>query len=157
MQLNIKKNFNFRELFFLLIFLTLSSSVIYSKEIVINGTGITNVSGLTFSDGSKFSLFTSNGHWKSSSGDYGLSDCYGTLKNNKNNDVQFEVFCNMKAQDEEAFIMKFYRNKGSQDVGTGKAVIVDASKRFKYLLNADCNHAITYIKKNYFAIQKCKL
>ena len=36
----------------------------------------------------------------------------------------------MIAQDEEYFIMKFFRNKGSQDVGTGKAVIVDATKRF---------------------------
>ena len=69
----------------------------------------------------------------------------------------FEVFCNMIAQDEESFIMKFYRNKGSQDVGIGKAVIVDASKDLNIFLNADCNHAITYIKKDYFAIQKCKL
>ena len=157
MQPKIKKIFNFRELLFLLIFLSLASSVTYSNEIVINGTGTSNVSGLTFSDGSKFRLFTSKGHWRASSGDYGLSDCYGTLKNDENDDVQFEVFCNMLAQDEENFVMKFYRNKGSQEVGTGKAVIVDATKRFKYLLSADCNHAITYIKKDYFAIQKCKL
>ena len=110
-----------------LIFLTLASSVTYSNEVVINGTGTSNISGLTFSDGSKFRLFTSKGHWRASSGDYGLSDCYGTLKNDKNDDVQFEVFCNMIAQDEEAFVMKFYRNKGSQDVGTGKAIIVDLS------------------------------
>ena len=157
MQPKIKKIFNFRELLFLLIFLSLASSVTYSNEIVINGTGTSNVSGLTFSDGSKFRLFTSKGHWRASSGDYGLSDCYGTLKNDESDDVQFEVFCNMLAQDEENFVMKFYRNKGSQEVGTGKAVIVDATKRFKYLLSADCNHAITYIKKDYFAIQKCKL
>ncbi len=157
MQPKIKNIFNFRELLFLLIFLTLASSISYSKEIVINGTGVSNISGLTFSDGSKFRLFTSQGHWRATSGDYGLSDCYGTLKNDKNDDVVFEVYCNMIAQDEEYFIMKFFRNKGSQDVGTGKAVIVDATKRFKYLLNADCNHAITYIKKDYFGIQKCKL
>ena len=157
MQFIIKIIFNFKELIFLLVFLSLASSISYSKEIVINGTGIANVSGLTFSDGSKFSLFSSQGHWRASSGDYGLSDCYGTLKNDKKGDVKFEVFCNMIAQDEENFVMKFYRNKGLQDVGTGKALIVDATKRFKYLLSADCNHAITYIKKNYFAIQKCKL
>ena len=157
MRSKIKKFFNFRELFFLIIFLTLASSVTYSNEVVINGTGTSNVSGLTFSDGSKFRLFTSQGHWRASSGDYGLSDCYGTLKNDINDDVVFEVYCNMIAQDEEYFIMKFFRNKGSQDVGTGKAVIVDATKRFKYLLNADCNHAITYIKNDYFGIQKCKL
>ncbi len=157
MQPIIKIIFNFKELIFLLIFLTLATSISYSKEIIINGTGISKTSGLTFSNGSKFRLFTSQGHWRASSGDYGLSDCYGTLKNDANDDVQFEVFCNMIAQDEENFVMKFYRNKGSQDVGTGKAVIVDATKRFKYLLSADCNHAITYIKKDYFAIQKCKL
>ena len=157
MRSKIKKFFNFRELFFLIIFLTLASSVTYSNEVVINGTGTSNVSGLTFSDGSKFRLFTSKGHWRASSGDYGLSDCYGTLKNDENDDVQFEVFCNMIAQDEENFVMKFFRNKGSQDVGTGKAVIVDASERFKFLLNADCNHAITYIKNEYFGIQKCKI
>ncbi len=157
MQSKIKKTFNFRELLFLLIILTLASSVTHSNEVIINGTGTSNVSGLTFSDGSKFRLFTSKGHWRASSGDYGLSDCYGTLKNDENDDVQFEVFCSMISQDEENFIMKFFRNKGSQDVGTGKAIIVDATEKFKYLLNANCNHAITYIKKEYFAIQKCKL
>lgn len=157
MQPKIKKTFNFRELLFLLIFLTLASSLTCSNEVVINGTGTSNVSGLTFSDGSKFRLFTSKGHWRASSGDYGLSDCYGTLKNDENDNVQFEVFCSMIAQDKENFIMKFFRNKGSQNVGTGKALIVDATERFKYLLNANCNHAITYIEKEYFTIQKCKL
>ena len=153
----IKIIFNFKELIFLIVFLSLASSISYSDDVVINGTGTSNVSGLTFSDGSKFRLYTSQGHWRASSGDYGLSECYGTLKNDKNDDVQFEVFCNMIAQDEENFVMKFFRNKGSQDAGTGKAVIVDATERFKYLLNANCNHAITYIKKNFFGIQKCKL
>ena len=157
MQPKIKKFFNFREFLFLLFFFTLAPSITYSNEVVINGTGTSNVSGLTFSDGSKFSLFSSKGHWRASSGDYGLSNCYGTLKNDKNDDVQFEVFCDMIAQDEENFVMKFFRNKGSQDIGTGKAIIVDASERFKFLLNANCNHAITYIKKEYFGIQKCKL
>ena len=95
---------------FLLIFFTLASSLTFSNEFVINGTATSDVNGLTFSDGSKFRLFTSKGHWRASSGDYGLSDCYGTLKNDKNDDVQFEVFCSMVAQDEENFIMKFYRN-----------------------------------------------
>ena len=95
MQLKIKKFFNLKELIFLLFFFNLASSVTYSNEIIINGTGLSNISGLTFSDGSKFSLFTSQGHWRASSGDYGLSDCYGTLKNDKNDDVQFEVFCNI--------------------------------------------------------------
>ena len=157
MQPEIKKTFNIRELLFLLIFLTLASSLTYSNEFVINGTATSDVTGLTFSDGSKFRLFTSKGHWRASSGDYGLSDCYGTLENDKNDDIQFEVFCSMIAQDEENFIMKFYRAKGSQSVGIGKAIIVDGSKKYEYLISIECNHAITYIKDDYFGIQKCKI
>ena len=41
--------------------------------------------------------------------------------------------------------------------GIGKAVIVDASNKYEYLLNIECNHAITYIKDDYFGIQKCKI
>ena len=151
-----KKNFNFKELFFLLFLFMLASSIIYSKEFRVDGTGTTSVSGITFSDGSRFRLFTSKGHWRASSGDYGLSDCHGTLKNSADEDVEFEVFCNMVDQDEERFIMKFYRAKGSQSSGIGKATIVDVSKKYNYLLNIECNHAITYIKDDYFGIQKCK-
>jgi len=55
----IVKHFTF---IFLLIFLTLASSVTYSNEIVINGTATSDVSGITFFDGSQFRLFISKGH-----------------------------------------------------------------------------------------------
>ena len=134
-----------------------TSFVAYTKELRIDGTGTRKVAGITFSDGSSFRLFTSKGHWRASSGDYGLSDCHGTLKNSANKDVEFEVFCNMIDQDEENFIMRFHRAKGSQSAGIGKAVIVDGSKKYEYLINIECNHAITYIKDDYFGIQKCKI
>ena len=50
-----------------------------------------------------------------------LDNCYGTLKNDKNKDVQFEVFCKMIAHDDESFVMKFLNS--SQNVGTGKATL----------------------------------
>ena len=51
--------------------------------------------------------------------------------------------------------MKFKRDRGFQDSGIGNAKIIETSKKYEYFLNATCNHAITYIDKDYFAIQKC--
>ena len=60
----------------IVILLITFSSLSTAGDFKVDGTGSSNISGFTFSDGSKFSLYTSNGHWKSSSGDYGLSNCY---------------------------------------------------------------------------------
>ena len=153
----IKNVFYMKKVYLFLILFMFTSFVASAKELRIDGTGTRKVTGITFSDGSSFRLFTSKGHWRASSGDYGMSDCHGTLKNNANEDVEFEVFCKMIDQDEENFIMKFYRAKGSQSSGIGKAIIVDGSKKYAYLINIECNHAITYIKDDYFGIQKCKI
>ena len=94
---------------------------------------------------------------KASSGDYGTVKCFGTLKNDKKDKVQFEVFCKHVSQKKEHFVMKFSRGIGTQDSGIGNALITETSKKFEYLLNLECKHAITYIEKHYFAMQKCKL
>ena len=88
----IKNVFYMKKVYLFLILLMTTSFVAYTKELRIDGTGTRKVAGITFSDGSSFRLFTSKGHWRASSGDYGLSDCHGTLKNSVNKDVEFEVF-----------------------------------------------------------------
>ena len=139
------------------IFLLIINSISFAKEFTIDTSGSSEIEGLTFNDSSKFSLFKSNGYWKSSSGDYGTVKCFGTLKNDKENNVEFEVFCKHVSQQKEYFILKFFRGLGTQDSGIGKAVVVETSKNFENLLNSECKHAITYIEKDYFAMQKCKL
>lgn len=53
--------------------------------------------------------------------------------------------------------MKIYRDSEYQESGAGRAKIVDASKNYSYLLEAECSHAVTYLKSSdYFAMQKCK-
>ena len=64
-------------------------------------------------------------------------------------------FCHI-SQEKEHFILKFFRGAGTQDSGTGQAEVIETSKKFEYLLNAECKHAITYLDKDYFALQKCK-
>ena len=139
------------------IFLLLLSSFSFTKEFTVDTSGSSETEGLTFNDNSKFRLYKSNGYWKSSSGDYGTVKCFGTLKNDKKDNVQFEVYCKHVSQQKEHFVMKFFRGIGTQNFGTGKAIVTEASKKFEYLLNLECKHAITYIEKDYFAMQKCLL
>ena len=127
-----------------------------ANQITIDMTGKAEFSGLSFKDKSRYRLFKSNGYWKSSKGDYGLHECFGTLKNNKNNDASFNVFCKNTSQNNEYFILKIYRGTKYEDSGAGKATIIETSEVYEYLLSAECDHAITYIKENYFAMQKCR-
>ena len=141
----------------ILILILLINSDSFAKEFILDTSGNSEIEGITFNDNSKFRLYKSNGYWKSSSGDYGTAKCFGTLKNDKKDNVEFEVYCKHISQQKEYFIMKFFRGVGTQDSGIGKATVTETSKKFEYLLNLECNHAITYIEKDYFAMQKCKL
>ena len=140
----------------ILTFLLIINSNSFAAEFKLDTSGSSEIEGITFNDNSKFSLYKSKGYWKASSGDYGTVKCFGTLKNNKDNSVEFEVYCKHTSQDKQHFVMKFLRGVGTQDAGIGKAKITETSKKFDYLLNLECNHAITYIEEDYFAIQKCK-
>ena len=139
----------------LLVFLIICLKSTYASEIIINTTGKAEISGITFKDESKFRLYKSNGHWKSSSGDYGLHKCYGTLVNDSNNEAQFEVYCKYTSQENEYFILKIVRDTEYQESGLGKATIIETSKKYMFFINAECKHAITYIDQDYFALQKC--
>ena len=139
----------------IILFITINS-FINADEFLIDGTGKAEMVGITFNDKSKYRIYKSSGHWKASSGDYGLSECFGTLRNYDDDKVNFEVYCKLLAQDNEHFIMEFATKRDNQESGVGKATIIEVSKKYKFLINAKCNHAITYIELNYFSIQKCK-
>ena len=141
----------------ILILLLFKNSYSFAKEFTLDTSGSSEIEGITFNDNSKFRLFKSNGYWKSSSGDYGTVKCFGTLKNDPEDNVQFEVYCKHISQEKEHFVMKFFRGVGTQDSGIGRATVTETSKKFEYLLNLECKHAITYIEQDYFALQKCKL
>ena len=141
----------------ILIFIFLvNSNILANDEFELDTTGASEIEGITFNDNSKFRLYKSKGYWKASSGDYGTVKCFGTLYNDRKENVQFEVYCKHISQEKEHFILKFFRGAGTQDSGTGKAEVIETSKKFEYLLNAECKHAITYLDKDYFALQKCK-
>ena len=141
----------------LLIITILSVSFVSADEIIFEITGKAEINGFTFNDNSSYKLYKSNGHWKSSSGDFGLHECVGTVTNNKNNMTGFNVYCKNISQKDDYIIMKIFRGSEYQESGAGQAKIIEASKNYTYLVGAECSHAITYLKtSDYFAIQKCK-
>ena len=48
-------------------------------EITFECTGKADINGYTFNDNSSYKLYRSNGHWKSSTGDFGLHACLELL------------------------------------------------------------------------------
>ena len=141
----------------ILIFTVIFVSYGKTNEIIFEGTGKADINGYTFNDNSSYKLYRSNGHWKSSTGDFGLHTCLGTVTTNKNGKNGFNVYCKNISQKDDYFIMKIYRDSQYQESGAGRAKIVEASKNYSYLLGAECSHAVTYLKSSdYFAMQKCK-
>ena len=128
-----------------------------ADEITIEGTGKADISGYTFSDNSSYKLYRSNGHWKSSTGDFGLHTCLGTVTNSMGGKSGFDVYCKNISQKDDYFIIKIFRDSEYQESGAGSAKIIETSKNYSYLLGAECSHAVTYLKSSdYFAMQKCK-
>ena len=126
-------------------------------EITFEASGKADINGYTFNDNSSYKLYRSNGHWKSSTGNFGLHNCLGTVTNSKDGKSGFDVYCKNISQKDEYFIMKIYRDSEYQESGAGRATIVETSKNYSYLLGAECSHAITYLKSSdYFAMQTCK-
>ena len=152
MVLKIKFN---KKLPLILIFLLVSFGK--AGQITFEASGKADISGYTFNDNSSYKLYRSNGHWKSSTGDFGLHTCLGTVTNSKEGKSGFDVYCKNISQKEDYFIMKIYRDSEYQESGAGRASIVEASKDYSYLIGAECSHAVTYLKSSdYFAMQKCK-
>ena len=112
---------------------SLLSSFSFAKEFIVDTSGKSVTEGITFNDNSKFRLYKSKGYWKSSSGDYGTAKCFGTLKNDKENKVQFEVYCKHISQEKEHFVLKFSRGSGTQDSGIGKALVTETSEKFEFV------------------------
>ena len=54
-----------------------------AEDFIIEFTGKAEITGLNFSDKSSYKLYTSEGYWKSSFGDYGKVTCFGDINKNK--------------------------------------------------------------------------
>ena len=53
--------------------------------------------------------------------------------------------------------MKIYRDSEYQESGAGRAIIVETSNNYSYLIGAEGSYAVAYLKSSdYFAMQKCK-
>ena len=144
-----------KKLIFILIFVFVSFGK--AGQITFEASGKADISGYTFNDNSSYKLYRSNGHWKSSTGDFGLHTCLGTVTKSKGGKSGFDVYCKNISQKDDYFIIKIFRDSEYQESGAGRGKIIEASKNYSYLLGAECSHAVTYLKSSdYFSMQKCK-
>ena len=128
-----------------------------SSEITFEVTGKADINGYTFNDNSSYKLYKSSGHWKSSTGDFGLHTCLGTVTTSKNNKNGFNVYCRYVSQEDDYITIKIYRDSEYKESGAGKAKIIEVTENYSFLLGSECSHAVTYLKSSdYFAMQKCK-
>tara|TARA_X000000950_G_scaffold267504_1_gene344057 strand:- start:1318 stop:1752 length:435 start_codon:yes stop_codon:yes gene_type:complete len=127
-----------------------------ANNITFEGFGNADISGFSFNDNSSYKLYKSNGHWKSSTGDFGLHECLGTVRTDKNNKNDFDLYCKYISQLNDYFIVMISRDSEYKESGSGKGLIIETSAGYKYLLQAKCSHAVTYLGSDYFAMQKCK-
>ena len=128
-----------------------------SSEITFEATGKADINGYTFNDNSSYKLYKSSGHWKSSTGDFGLHTCLGTVTTSKNNKNGFNVYCRYVSQEDDYITIKIYRDSEYKESGAGKAKIIEVTENYSFLLGSECSHAVTYLKSSdYFAMQKCK-
>ena len=142
---------------FILFITLLFASVGNTGEITFEASGKADINGYTFNDNSSYKLYRSNGHWKSSTGDFGLHTCLGTVTKSKSGKSGFDVYCKNISQRNDYFIIKIFRDSEYQESGAGRGKIIEASKNYSYLMGAECSHAVTYLKSSdYFSMQKCK-
>ena len=108
-----------------------------SSEITFEATGKADINGYTFNDNSSYKLYKSSGHWKSSTGDFGLHTCLGTVTTSKNNKNGFNVYCRYVSQEDDYITIKIYRDSEYKESGAGKAKIIEVTENYSFLL---CNH-----------------
>lgn len=126
-----------------------------AEDFIIEFTGKAEITGLNFSDKSSYKLYTSEGYWKSSFGDYGKNTCFGVIKKNYLGAINLELICELISKDGSIAWQKVTRNSDDQTAGVGKVLFFDGTKRLKNLIGVTCTHAVTYVEDAYFVMHKC--
>ena len=127
-----------------------------AEDFLLEFTGKAETKGFSFSDNSSYKLYTSEGYWKSSFGDYGKNSCFGDITKNSLEAINLELICQLQSKDGSIAWQKVTRNSESQKAGVGQVIFFDGTKRLTNLVGVTCTHAVTYVEDAYFVMQKCK-
>tara|TARA_X000000950_G_scaffold249816_1_gene309985 strand:+ start:2271 stop:2702 length:432 start_codon:yes stop_codon:yes gene_type:complete len=117
-------------------------------------SGFTEIKKLNFNSNDEAINFNNYGTWEDSLGNYGEGKCQGmsTIEDNQN-DMKF--YCEYTDQDNDKMIGKGIR-KSDINAGVGKMIMIDGEGKWKKMIGAECDYAIKYKGRVFFAAQKCK-
>ena len=108
---------------------------------------------ITYQDRSIFKIVHPTGYQKDSDGNFGNFSCIGWVKNIKDKE-SLEVNCEALDNEKERFWVILKR---SSEIGAGVGITtyIDATDKYKKLLNKKCKYAINYFQTGFFYKQVC--
>ena len=123
---------------------------LYSESYKLEWTGDMKFSkSITYQDKSVFKIVQPAGYWEDSEGNFGNFNCIGWVKNIQGNE-SLEVNCEALDNEKDRFWVILNRNNTDVGVGVGKTTYIDATGKYKKLINRECNYAINYFQEAFF-------
>ena len=142
------------KVFYTIIIIFLYISNTYSKSYELEWTGdMEFTKSITYQDKSIFKIVHPLGYRKDSDGNFGSFSCIGWVKNIKDKE-SLEVNCEALDNENDRFWVILNRNS-EIGAGVGITTYIDATGKYKKLLNKKCKYAINYFQTGFFYKQLC--
>tara|TARA_Y100001970_G_C14152037_1_gene813278 strand:+ start:894 stop:1367 length:474 start_codon:yes stop_codon:yes gene_type:complete len=108
-------------------------------------------------DNKKYNILINRGAWRDSFGDIGTAFCHGKVETLITGKFNLEVVCENKNEKNEKFWILFFRERGDQGGGVGKARFLNGTGKYIHLIGQDCTFVARYFNKVNFHKHKCKI
>ena len=139
--------------FFLLLKFLIISVCGANTEYNISSFSIHTSKKIETNKGYKFSISEAIGSWQDNKGNYGKSKIIFYVEEFKDNTLIKGL---AQFIDQENNILWFIPERETdQEAGVGKVKIIDASKKYTFLINKNCFYAINYLDDRSFLKVRC--
>ena len=108
---------------------------------------------IVYQDKSIFKIVNPKGYWEDSEGNFGNFNCIGWVKNIEDKE-SLEVNCEALDNENDKFWVILNRNS-EIGAGVGITTYIDATGKYKKLINRECKYAINYFQEGFFYKQIC--
>ena len=108
---------------------------------------------IVYQDKNIFKIVNPKGYWEDSEGKFGNFNCIGWVKNIEDKE-SLEVNCEALDNENDKFWVILNRNS-EIGAGVGITTYIDATGKYKKLINRECKYAINYFQEGFFYKQIC--
>ena len=129
------------------------SKINANDEYIISNFSIHNSNKIETTNGYKFSILEAKGNWEDNKGNYGKSKIVYYVEQNENTTLIKGLGQLVDQENKKLWFIP--ERETMQDAGAGKLKIIDASKKYSFLINKNCFYAINYLDDRSFLKVKC--